>query len=304
MENEIIQKHNFEQAKDRIFSVSQNVPNTVILEKFPIDGEIFSCNNHNITGIEANRLLVTPLQQTLIAQNNGIKDLFKIAKDVYNALDSVDTEYIAGIVGAVEAAKLASNQAKTASSQAKQASEQALDASIKALDASEKAKVAQADIKRTIEALQKTVSILKDFKADVTIKLNTLTAIPTKIVNLDSKVKSVEQGYNSVIQVTKGLKSASVTLNSISHLKDIDSIWNDVEGHKNDIARIQEQLNSFISEVRITTNEIKESINKQDEINTNAHLKYEKRIKTACCIGGCAVGLSLINYLLQILGIL
>ena len=475
MANDIIQKHNFELAKGRILSASKNVPSTVSLNRFPTEGSIFSWNDHNITGKEANSLLVTPLQQTLISQNGGIKELFNIAKDVYNALDSLDNEYIAGIVGAVEAAKLASNQAKTASSQAKQASEQALDASIEALDASEKAKVAQADIKRTIEALQKTVSILKDFKADVTIKLNTLTAIPTKIVNIDSQIKNIEQSYKSVIQATKGIQSVSDTLNSISHLKDIDTIWkdlqsnksslgslvdivmpfmeninradkeirdgissienalqaiihlndvdtiwndveghkanladfhqqvdtfiekatqttehinndidalqqyrmvlesyqhlgdvdaiwndveghkanladfhqqvdtfiekvnqtterinndiaalqqyrtvlesyqhlgdvdaiwNDVEGHKIDIGKIQEKLDSFITEVRITTDEIKESIKKQEKVNSDAHFRFEKRIKTAYYIGGSAVGLSLVNYLLQILGIL
>ena len=362
MANDITQKHNFELAKGRILSASKNVPSTVSLNRFATEGSIFSWNDHNITGKEANSLLVTPLQQILISQNGGIKELFNIAKDVYNALDSLDNEYIAGIVGVVRAAELASNEAETASSQAKQASEQALDASKEALNASKKAKVAQADIKRTIEALQKTVSILKNFKDDVTIKLKTLNAIPTRIDNIDSQIKKIEQSYKSVIQATKDIQSVRYTLNSISHLKDIDTIWkdveghkanlavfhqqvdtfiekvnqtterinndiaalqqyrtvlesyqhlgdvdaiwNDVEGHKIDIGKIQEKLDSFITEVRITTDEIKESIKKQEKVNSDAHFRFEIRIKTAYYIGGSAVGLSLVNYLLQILGIL
>lgn len=299
MANEIIKKQNFEDAKDRIYSALENVP-TVSFESFPTEGSIFPWNKHNITGDEANRLLVSPLQDKLISQNERIKELFNIATDVYTTLDSLDKENIAGIVGAVKAAELASDQATTASSQA--------------LSASEEVKVAQDDIKLTIEALQKTIGILKDFKADVAKQ-----AIPSKIANLASKVTKLEQDYNSVIQsfIEKvnqtterinnditALQQYRTILESYQHLGDVDAIWNDVEGHKNDIARIQEQLNTFISEVRITTNEIKESIKKQDEINTNAHLKYEKRIKTAYYIGGSAVGLSLINYLLQIFGIL
>ena len=55
MENEIIKPHSFEIAKNKIQKLAHNVPSTVSLNKFPTEGSIFSWNDHNITGDEANK---------------------------------------------------------------------------------------------------------------------------------------------------------------------------------------------------------------------------------------------------------
>ena len=89
MANEIIKPHRFEDAKNKIQTLAHNVPSTVSLNKFPTEGTIFPWNNHNITGSEANKLLVSPLQSALIAQNNNIRSLFNIADEVYKALANV-----------------------------------------------------------------------------------------------------------------------------------------------------------------------------------------------------------------------
>jgi len=225
MENEINKPHSFEVAKNKIQTLAHNVPSTVSLNKFPTEGSIFSWNDHNITGSEANKLLVSPLQSTLIDQNSNIRSLFNIADEVYKALESLDKEYIAGIIASIESAKVASDQAE-------RASRQALDASQDALKASKKADNAQADIKKTIEGLTKTVRILKEFKENVT-----------------GKLESIEE-FN---QTTERI------------CKDIDAL---------------QQYHSMAS-----------------------HIIYEKRIKTAYYVGGTALGLSIINYILQILGV-
>ncbi len=262
MPNEIVKPHTFEVAKNKIQTLAHNVPSTVSLKQFPTEGSIFSWNDHNITGNEANSLLVSPLQTTLITQNSNIRSLYNIADEVYKALESLDKEYISGIIAAVKSAEIASNQAKTASSKAESASEQALVASNRALDASKKANNAQADIKRTVEALKTTVQVLKEFKEKVTKELDTI------------------QSLNNQIN----------TVNQVLHIENS-------EGKAN--AQIE-----FISEVKNTHVEIKESLRKLEEVNDTAHLSYEKRIKTAYYVGGSAVGLSIINYILQILGIL
>ena len=161
MANELIKKHKFEKDKEKIRQNLDSLPSPVTLNSFPTKGSILPCNKHSVNGSEINSSLVEPLQKTLIRQNTSITTLFNIANDVYKALESLDNEYIAGIVAAIKSAEIASEQAKTASSKATQASNQALEASSKALEASNKAATAQADIKRTIEALQQTVRILK-----------------------------------------------------------------------------------------------------------------------------------------------
>ena len=435
MPNEIIKPHTFEVAKSNIQTLAHNVPPTVSLRQFPTEGTIFSWNEHNITGNEANSLLVSPLQNTLINLNSNIRSLFIIADEVYKALESLDKEYISGIIAAVRSAEVASNQAKTASSKAERASEQALDASKQALDASNKANSAQANIKRTIEALKTTVQILKDFKEEATKKIATVSTLNKQITtinyqiqrveqtdgqtkrklnSIDERIKAMELSISSVSKSADKLHSflASLThikdvdkiwddlnqskevvkglidtltpfmsrvnesykelkdsisqikkrvdplthlpdvdaiwrdveghktdlagfhgqvdefigkvnqaterinndivalqqyrsvLESYQHLGDIDAIWGDVEGHKKDLAEFHRQVDNLISEVHIAQREIKESIIKMEEKNTAAHSRYEKRIKIAYYVGGSAVGLSVINYILQIIGIL
>lgn len=418
MTNDIIKPHKFEVAKNKIQKLAHNVPATVEMERFKTEGSIFSWNDHNITGEEANRLLVSPLQSTLIAQNSNIRSLFNIADEVYKALESLDKEYIAGILTSVDAATIASNQAKSASSKAEQASLQALAASQKALEATSKANIAQADIKKTIEGLKMTVRILKEFKEKVALDLaqipplnNQISSIKKRIQSVDSKIIAISESVE-VLQTIKPylkglnhikdidviwdrLTGVQLTINSliddtiapfikkvnqsdkeirdsinqleefiisISHLADIDTIWSDMEAHKtelagfhqqvdtfiekvgntterihNDIAALQQyrsvleayahlgdvdtiwsdveahktelaefhqQVDNFMSEVKITHSKIKESILKWEEANTSAHNRYEKRIKTAYYIGGTALGLSILNYVLIFLGII
>lgn len=434
MTNDIIKPHKFEVAKNKIQKLAHNVPSTVSMERFQTEGSIFSWNNHNITGEEANRLLVSPLQSTLIAQNENIRSLFNIADEVYKALESLDKEYISGIITSVEAAKMASNQAKAASSKAEQASSQALDASQKALEASISANNAQTDIKKTIEGLKMTIQILKEFKEKVTLELaeisplnkltnsiknrvqnieqeeiktrgkvqlleNNIQSIDSKIIvisELSKVIKSILhlsdvdaiwndvqahkaelvefhqqvdtfidevnkttnrihndiailQQYRSVLesyrhisdvdtiwndvethkielanfhrQVNTFIENVNQTtdriyidiaalqqyrsmLESYKHLGNVDSIWNDVEAHKTELADFHRQVDNFISEVKNTHSEIRESILKCEEANACAHIRYEKRIKTAYYIGGTALGLSIINYVLTLMGIL
>ena len=441
MENEIIKPHSFEIAKNKIQKLAHNVPSTVSLNKFPTEGSIFSWNDHNITGDEANKLLVSPLQSTLIAQNTTILSLFNIADEVYKALESLDKEYIAGIITSIESAKMASSQAKTASDKAKQASMQALDASQKALEASKKANNAQADIKKTIEGLKMTVQILKEFKEKVTKDLSIVSSLNTqatsirnrvqnieheeeqtkgKVKSLEDRIRYIDIKINSISESSEVLQSLRPYLSSLSHIKDIDAIWydiesqktdltdfhqqvdafiekvkqttecihsditalqqyrsmlesfqhlndvdtiwndvesqktdltgfhqqvdafiekvkqtterihsdiaalqkyrsmlesfqhlndvdtiwNDVESQKTDLTGFHQQVNKFISEVHATHTEIKDSIKNLEEANTTSHIIYEKRIKTAYYVGGTAIGLSIVNYILQILGVL
>lgn len=274
MTNDIIKPHKFEVAKNKIQKLAHNVPSTVSMERFQTEGSIFSWNNHNITGEEANRLLVSPLQSTLIAQNENIRSLFNIADEVYKALESLDKEYISGIITSVEAAKMASNQAKAASSKAEQASLQALDASQKALEASISANNAQTDIKKTIEGLKMTIQILKEFKEKVTLELaeisplNKLTnSIKNRVQNIEQeeiktrgKVQLLENNIQSIDSKIIVISELSKVIKSILHLSDVDAIWNDVQAHKAELVEFHQQVDTFIDEVNKTTNRIHNDI--------------------------------------------
>jgi len=260
MANEIIKPHKFEVSKNKIHSLSKSVSN-VSLQKFPTQGSIFSWNDHNITGNEANTLLVSPLQSALISQNTSIRSLFNIADEVYNALESLDKEYIQGIIAAVKSAEIASNQAKAASSKASTASNQALEASRKALDASTKATVAQADIKRTIEALQTTVKILKQFKEKVTKDLSSIASLNTRITSVNSKILDVENKICDVADSAKKIKDFQPIFSNLNHIKDVDQIWNDLKSCREVIKGLINTLTPFMSRVNDADKELHREIN-------------------------------------------
>ena len=417
MANNIIKKHNFELAKNRIKSLASQVPLSVSLESFRTDGSILRFTSHNVTGTEINENLVDPLQKKLIDQNNHIRNLYNAADEVYKALDLLDKEYVSGIEGTAEAAALASDQALAASKNAQKASNQALDASSQALDASKKATTAQADIKRTIEALQTTVRILKEFKEKVTKDLSSIASLNTRITSVNSKIQNVENMISDVADSTKEIKDFQHIFSNLNHIKDVDQIWNDlrssrevvkglidtltpfmslvndadkelhgeinkintllesyqhlgdvdaiwsdVEGHKTNLASfhqqvdafvekvnqataridgdiealkqyrtllesyqhlgdidviwsdvesqktdllgLHEKLDAFIEETHLGVERIEGLIHQLEEGNFHAHLQYNKKIKIAFWLGGSAVGFIVINYILQIIGVL
>ena len=272
MANEIIKPHKFEVAKNNIHSLSKTLPN-VSLQKFETEGGLFGWFNHKVTGDEINSFLVSPMQSILISQNSKIKELFNIADEVYKALESLDNEYIQAIIVAVKSAEIASEQAKTASTKANTASGQALDASRKAMDASTKATEAQEDIKRTIEALQVTVRVLKEFKENATKELSSIHSLDNRVNSINSKVKNIEHNIGVIAKSTNELESIQSDLIKVKHIKDIDLIWEDlkschdvinelidrpaiVEGHKANLSAFHQQVDSFVEKVDEATSRI------------------------------------------------
>ena len=378
MSKTLIKKHNFEIAKREIERFSRNLPSNPSFERVEVDGGLFGWGDHKVTGTEMNQFIGV-VQNKLISVNTSLRSIIGEFKQVYNAFDFLDGEYINGIIGSVECAEEASKQALTA----------------------------QADIKTTVENLKKTVIGLVDLKKTVERIENTLnTQSPNNIALINERINSLNhiysqfssnshykdidaiwndvekhktdlaglhhqidtfiekvnhtkerinndiaalQQYRSVLesykhlgdvdniwsdverhktdltglhhqvnafiekvnQTTEHINNDITTLQqyrsvleSYKHLGDIDSIWNDVEEHKTDLVGLHHQIDAFISEVHTAETEIKESIQKMEKSNANAHLLYEKKIKIAYSIGGTAVGLSIIQFILQIMGVL
>ena len=103
--NEIeIKKHNFENAKKRIgnFKLSNN-ENSFERVK---EKSFWGCFNHGVTGLEMNQY-IDKVQSAFIGVNKYIYDIVKEFKEIYNALDALDKEYINGIIKSLEKAQKA-----------------------------------------------------------------------------------------------------------------------------------------------------------------------------------------------------
>ena len=121
---------------------------------------------------------------------------------------------------------------------------------------------------------------------------------------VDNFINNVNKTTERIFSDINSLQSYRSVLEKYKHLGDVDSIWNDVESHKADLKSFHEQVDAFISEVHSTESEIKDSIRKMQEANSSAHLLYEKRIKIAYGLGGTGIVVSIINLILQMVGVL
>lgn len=376
MDKALIKRHNFEVSKKNIETFSNSLPSNPAFDRVEVDGGLFGLGDHKVTGNEMNNF-IGKVQYKLIAVNTSLRSIISEFREVYEAFDYLDREYIDGIIGSIESAEEASKQALKAQSDIQNTVENL-----------KKTVLGLVDLKNSVEKIERTINKLsanqlsyKDVakKLDNNYKIGQIGSVIRSNEELKSKIKQVSYNFSSILleldklkelnqivqtqnkrnelldnlyknitsyahykdidaiwndveghkvnladfhhQVDSFIEKVNQTtgrinndiaalqqyrtlLETYQHLGDIDAIWNDVEGHKASITELQDQMSHFISDVHTTTKEIKESINNLEKANTDAHLQYERKIKTAYYISGSAIGLSFINYLLQILGII
>ena len=154
MEDPIIKKHNFEQAKNKIKEFSENLPSYVYFRRVEEDGGLFNWGDHTVTGKELNEFIET-VQSRIITINDSLKKTVSEFGEVYRALDFLDNEYIKGILMSLDTAKIAIQQSLST----------------------------QEDLKKTIESLKKTVVVLNNFKEAVTKDLSEFKRIGPQQIN-------------------------------------------------------------------------------------------------------------------------
>ena len=179
--------HNFEVAKQNIYRLSSNQSEDTRLSSFETEGWFFGLNDHKVTGAELNSQLVSPLQDKLTGLTNDITNLFSIAHQTYNAMESLDKDYIQGIVAGLNSAK--------------EASDQALNSSRQALNASSEVKRTQDALVRVVDALKQTADEFKNYKQQTNAALNSLRS------NIDS-IKAAVGGIKNLKQDIASRQSA------------------------------------------------------------------------------------------------
>lgn len=162
--NEItVNKHNFEVAKSQIAQMARNRREITKLETFETNGGLFGWFDHKVTGDEANRRLVSPLQTTLSTINLEFGKLYEITGQIYRAMDYLDGEYMTGIVKGINSANAASNQALNAANKALDAQRSADEGIRRAQNASKQALDAQEGLRQSFIALEAIVRKLEQF---------------------------------------------------------------------------------------------------------------------------------------------
>lgn len=155
--NEIeIKRHSFDLAKNRLKEFSEKTEAELAIDKVKTDGGLFGLGDHKVTGYELNRRLES-IQGHLIDVNSTNNRTIKEFKEVYNALDALDKDYIASIVASVKAIEKTSNDVRTQQGTLKQHNE-------KLASQQNKLHSHQIEIEKNVANITKIVTALKTFK--------------------------------------------------------------------------------------------------------------------------------------------
>ena len=93
---EQIRTHDFVEAKNKIKEFTDNPPKNKSLKKFETKDGPFHLFDHNVTGEELNEFIVKiqAIMNEFVETDRKFIDEFK---DVYDAFESLDNDYIQGI---------------------------------------------------------------------------------------------------------------------------------------------------------------------------------------------------------------
>lgn len=259
--DELIRPHDFEEAKEHIQTFANNTSVCTDLDRVSTSGGLFGWFDHNVTGAELNKV-TGQVQDHLVRINKLQKSFISEFGQVYKALESLDSEYIKGILIAVKGAQESSDQAKRAS---------------------EKAQKAQADISKTIEGQKKVIAILTKHKKKLeTIKhLDNIDEIWKDLVGAKKVLDEITEAIESVHALIEKEKQAIYDvisekekevclikeqidelqqfcekLQDQDHLAEIDLIWSKVENGVSEIKTILSSFESMTEQSKSMQNEI------------------------------------------------
>ena len=178
----VIKEHNFQAAKNSLKKRTEKAKKDVELKKVPTKGGLFDLGSHVVKGEELNGI-TSQIQTYLINLNDLSQGLIDEFGEVYKAFESLDKDYITGIVASIKAAEKVSKEEQKD----------------------------RKDIKELVAQHELSVAVLKKFKAD-----------------LDALKDLTNQEFNEYM----------ADLSKVTHLKDVDVIYTDLEKLKNNLVTV------------------------------------------------------------------
>ena len=279
MSNEIIKRHNFDAAKERIKNYSQQRVAELKIDSVSYCGTSFLGDlfgtDHNVTGSEFNSR-IKAIREYLIMLNDRNNNNIKEFREVYNALESLDKEYIAGILISIESVKETNSSLKEKQKQ--------IDGLV------EKLQVLADSHNKTIEGHSKLI----------------------KNNNIDGEILNLKLINKEVNKQKDYINSLDIILSDIlknNHLKDIDEIWNYYVTSYNQVGIIKNQISSIeamileldnkinktIEEFNILNNTFDDKQEQFNEIMQNKEKEYDSKIRRANIIAGLSLLLAIIS---------
>lgn len=257
----VIKYHNFEDAKEEIKKFSEQIITVANFKQ--VDGskgigEVLGDLvwgrgigfEHQVTGEELNQL-TTQIQDYL----RGINDLqIKLVKQfgkVYNALDALDNDYIQAILVSIKATEETSQSIQEAQEQIKNIVEnqrktleelkkfkQKLDGYAHLHDIDKIWSDCQKWYKE-INALSKSIDGATEGSTERTKKIDAVQAALTAV---EKKTNDLSKEFNQLIQRLESVIAFTSALEEITHLQDVDKMWDSLSLAHDSIQNISCEL--------------------------------------------------------------
>lgn len=268
--NEIaIKRHSFDLAKNRLKEFSEKTEAELEIDKVQTDGGFLGLGDHKVTGYELNRRLET-IQGNFIAVNTTNNKVIREFREVYNALDVLDKDYITSIVANVKAIEKTSNDVRVQQETLKQHNEKLANQQSK-LDAH------QTEIEKNVANISKIVAALKVFKE----KLEDYKHL-TDIDKIWNDCKTIQNEIRVVSDsITKFSKKATediTTANNISKALS-DQVNRDILTLRNEAKSFKEFFSDLSGKLECTANLIdgqipiiQETASFVEHLKTAAHI--------------------------------
>lgn len=249
MNEMVIKRHSFDLAKKRLKDFSERAEAELEIDKVETDGGFLGLGDHKVTGYELNRRLET-IQGNFIAVNTTNNKIIKEFREIYNALDVLDKDYITSIVANVKAIEKTSNDVRVQQGTLQQHHEKLASQQSK-LDAH------QVEIEKNVANISKVIAALKLFKE----KLESY-----KHLSDIDKIWNNCQKWHQEVSVLSGHISDAIAKSNSANTKAI----NDVKALLKDTDDMAGKLAESLSEQICRIDEVSAFISELQEM---AHLK-------------------------------
>lgn len=228
-EIERIRPKKYEIAKNNLDKFSSNTQGNKEISKVDTDGGLFHLFDHKVTGDELN-VRLNQIQRYLIDFNNMNIEFINEFRQVYVALESLDSEYLYGIMTAVKGAEKASDEANRANKDIKKTveTEQKI---IKVLEKHKK-ELDQLHHLYNIDQIWNDVAELKKYRDD----------LPGLFSDIDGKINEINTNLRKMLSIYEVLLKTE-------HINDIDYIWDLADKNKNEIGTICRDIKSLHDDI-------------------------------------------------------
>lgn len=284
MEKEIIKRHDFEKSKNEIKKFVENKLEFGRAPSIKMENEYSILlwkikTTHNITGSELAEQMCF-VHDKFIDLYKSYNDVIRMFSRIYDALETLDKDYINGILSSIKSAD--------------EASKQAIDASNLAKGIGESAQVIGREARELGRKLEKVVGVLElhDKELQKSKHIRDVDELWIKVHDLRNKTERCvrncetnEKKIKNIVESSKILFERENRFRSIDHLEEIDNIWNDVQGLKdiagkrkkeidklhndcdNILKTINDEVDRFNASLRDSSEKIRHLENKLQSIN-------------------------------------